>query len=344
MKATRLTKKRLRFEQLEGRRLLSVVPSLHAAAVQAVTVTESANWSGYAITTKSGYAVKAVYGSWTVPAITGNSTGYSADWVGIDGYKSPTVEQIGTESDNYGGTGSYYAWYEMFPRDSYTITPNTPGVTYGNGVSAPTVNPGDMISASVTYEGSNRFLLAITDSTISPGASTPTLQWQFSATQSISGAQRSSAEWVVEAPSSFSSHKIKILPLANFGTVNFTGAYATIVKSKSAVTEPIDGFSSSQVHVYSVNMANRSRTEDTTLALTDSGTPATSAFSVKYDTSATSNSTPPSGQDDGGRGWSNYVETSLPSQVHESSAVTSKVAESIRDQIFASLGEKTFLV
>jgi hypothetical protein len=54
--------------------------------------------------TGSKASVTDVTGSWTVPAVdctspNGTPNGYSSFWVGIDGYGSNTVEQIGTDSD-----------------------------------------------------------------------------------------------------------------------------------------------------------------------------------------------------------------------------------------------------
>lgn len=130
--------RRLLLEELEGR----VVPS--------GTATTSTNWAGYAI---SASKVTAVSGSWDVPTVTGSSKGttYSAEWVGIDGYTSSTVEQIGTEADYSNGAPSYYAWYEMYPANYYTIT-QVP------------IKAGDAITASVTASG-NSFALTITDTT-----------------------------------------------------------------------------------------------------------------------------------------------------------------------------------
>ena len=84
-------------------------------------------------------------------ASTSRGTTYSAEWVGIDGYNSNTVEQIGTELDITNGTPSYYAWYEMYPSDSYNITSDTTktGAIVPN--SSFTVKPGNTISASVVY-------------------------------------------------------------------------------------------------------------------------------------------------------------------------------------------------
>src|SRR5579862_6192130 len=56
-------------------------------------VVSSTNWSGYAVTARSG-AVTDVKGSWVVPAIQGScpsTNEYASFWVGIDGYNSNTV-------------------------------------------------------------------------------------------------------------------------------------------------------------------------------------------------------------------------------------------------------------
>jgi hypothetical protein len=252
MKDRRLRTARPCLEELEGR----LVPSV---------ATTSTNWSGYAVNTAAG-AVKAVSGSWVIPTVSGTSTAYSSDWVGIDGFSSSTVEQIGTDSDIVNGTPQYYAWYEMYPNVSVNIPM--------------TIRAGDTVSASVAY-GSAGFTLSLTD--VTTGKS-------YTTTQTISGALRSSAEWVVEAPSS----NFGILPLANFGKVTLTGAAATIGSSTGAIDNP-----AWSGNVYQINMVSprSGAAEDTTSALTDSGIPATSSFTVTYDAAAT---TPPRPR---GRGW-----------------------------------------
>ena len=214
----------------------------------------STNWSGYAAVSSAG-AVTYVCGTWVVPTVTGTGTTYSSVWVGIDGYDSDTVEQIGTEQDIVNGKAVYSAWYEMYPDWSIDITTLT-------------ISAGDTITASVTY-ASGRFVLSITD--VTTGKS-------FTTTQTLASAERSSAEWVVEAPSDGTS----TLTLSNFGTATFTSCYATI----SGVTGPIDCSSWSSVKI---NMTNSSGTLlDTTSSLTDSSSK--SSFTVTYKTS-TSNST-----------------------------------------------------
>lgn len=161
------------------------------------------NWAGYAAATnlnspKPG-SVSDVKASWTVPALRcDRRTTYSAMWTGIDGYTSATVEQLGTEHDCYRGQSYYTAWYEIYP-DALTTIPMK-------------IKAGDHVSAEVEYQGNDQFLLTIQDGT------------QFYSTKQTVVADRSSAEWIVEAPSLYTF----VLPLANFGTAKFTNAAATI--------------------------------------------------------------------------------------------------------------------
>ena len=244
MKGERSRMRRLRFEASGGAigvvgspGLSAALPLAHSAVAQAASVhtitpvaSESSNWSGYAVT---GTSVTYVAGSWAVPTVSTTTSGYTSVWVGIDGFSSSTVEQIGTDSDYVNGKVSYYAWYEMYPADSYNISM--------------TVKPGDAMTASVAYQGSNSFLLTIKDTTESES---------FSKAFSMSGAARSSAEWIVEAPSSYSG----VLPLSNFGSVTFTNAYATI----NGTTGAINNWQS-----YSINLVTGSQVQGSTSALTD---------------------------------------------------------------------------
>src|SRR5579875_924581 len=159
---------------------------------------ESTNWSGYAVTGGTG-AFTSVSASWTEPTGTCSTRRdqYSSFWVGLDGYSSDSVEQTGTDVDCAGRTPQYYGWYEMYP--AYPVDFSNP------------MHPGDHISASVTFSGSDTYTLVLTDSTQG---------WTKSETINQPGLDRSSAEVITEAPSSSSG----VLPLADFGTVNYTGA------------------------------------------------------------------------------------------------------------------------
>lgn len=165
----------------------------------------SNNWSGYAAySSPSNNSVTDVKGAWVVPAVTGTGTQLCSAWVGIDGYGSGTVEQIGTESDWYNGAPTYNAWYEMYPESETRITTMT-------------VYPGDQMTAEVQYTAGG-FVMTIFDLTQSSS---------FSITRSslpLHPANRVSAEWIVEAPTLGGN----LAALAYFGLVNFNACSATI--------------------------------------------------------------------------------------------------------------------
>jgi hypothetical protein len=154
----------------------------------------SSNWSGYALT---GARYAAASASWTQPAVNCavTPTGYSAFWVGLDGDTTNTVEQTGTEADCLSSKPVYYAWYEMYPKNSFN---------YSN-----LVLPGDSMSASVTYAGGSMFVLTIRDAT---------QKWSQTTTQRLKSAKLESAEAIAEAPSGHGG----VLPLADFGRVLFS--------------------------------------------------------------------------------------------------------------------------
>ena len=207
----------------------------------------SYNWGGYAIvvggevaTSVSGnkywastsanpilpYTVSNVYGEWIVPRTKAGVTGFIADtsvWVGMDGYDSNTVEQVGTSSTYDPSTGqtAYYAWWEMYPKFSHPIN-------------AMNVNPGDKISAYVwfTPAGNSQavldrgtFKLSLTDMTT--GKSFTITQGPFKPDFYL----RSSAEWIVER-AAFFDRKTKqayFAELAEFDTsITFTNCKATV--------------------------------------------------------------------------------------------------------------------
>jgi Peptidase A4 family len=231
---------------------------------------DSSNWSGYAAATNlkspAANSVTEVSASWKVPTVTGSGRGttYSAVWVGIDGYSDDTVEQLGTEQDVVNGKPLYQAWWEM-----YSTGDGQPEQV----ISSMTISPGDSISASVQYitsgAHSGQFLLTMTDSS---KANDSFSIYETSSQVQSPTAQRSSAEWIVEAPSVGNS----IAALANFGLVTFTNASATI----NGVTGPID---SSSWQSQAINIGGNGTTEDTTSITQDSGS--TSTFMVTYGSS-----------------------------------------------------------
>src|SRR5262252_5923441 len=192
---------------------------------------QSTNWSGYAAT-GSFHSVSA---NWTEP--TGHCTSatrYASFWVGLDGFNSSTVEQTGSEVDCSAGRPVYYSWYEMYPAAPHNFSN--------------TVRPGDHFSGSVTFNGGSSYTLVLQD--ITQG-------WKHTVNKSLSGAANSSAEVIAEAPCCTASGGI--LPLADFGKVNFSSAKA----NGSAIGN------SSPVQIDMVD--NSGRLKDQTSALSGGG-------------------------------------------------------------------------
>jgi hypothetical protein len=207
----------------------------HALSRGHLTEVESSNWSGYAQTGGNG-AFTSVSASWTQPTATcpSRTDQYAAFWVGLDGYSSDSVEQTGTDSDCDGvSSPDYYGWYEMYPANP---------VYYTN-----TVEPGDSMSASVTFSGSDTYTLVLTDHT---------QNWTQKQVIDESGFDRSSAEVITEAPCCTDSGGI--LPLSDFGTVSYTGATGNGTFTNSNATEII-------------MVDSRGRQEDSTSSITGTG-------------------------------------------------------------------------
>lgn len=170
----------------------------HPPMIRGTSNSTSTNWAGYAAT---GSTYNSVSASWTQPTVScaAGETSASSFWVGLDGYTSRTVEQIGTSANCQNGTPTYYAWYEMYPKLS--------------GQLPVTISPGDTITATVTAGAKGLFTL-----TLSVNGGTP---------QTITGTDRhaalSSAEVITEAPSS-NHGPFGTLGLADFGSVGFSNA------------------------------------------------------------------------------------------------------------------------
>ena len=158
----------------------------------------SHNWSGYAAT---GGNFTSVTGTWSVPQFTPDGTfGIDAAWVGIGGVRSRDLIQAGTQQ-TVSGTGStqYEAWIEMLPRASRPVPLR--------------VHAGDSITVSITEQSPDQWLIDFSNNTTGQ---------TYQQTQQYTSSH-SSAEWVEEAPS---GGRGGVLPLSNFGTIQFSGGSA----------------------------------------------------------------------------------------------------------------------
>jgi hypothetical protein len=159
----------------------------------------SHNWSGYAAT---GGKFSSVTGTWTIPQVDSNGEpGVGATWVGIGGVNSRDLIQAGTqETDGGSGRVRYSAWVETLPQVSQPVPF--------------AIRPGDSVTVTIAEQSANNWSIDFKNNTT--GKTYHTSKRYTSS--------HSSAEWVVEAPSSVGG----ILPLDNFGNVSFDEASATL--------------------------------------------------------------------------------------------------------------------
>ena len=169
------------------------------------------NWGGYVA---SGATFTSIAATWTEPTVRCNSRNdLMAPWVGIDGYSSSTVEQTGVATDCSSGSAVYQAWYEMYPANPVYLSASTYPV-----------RAGDSIHASVTYAGSHKYTLAISDTTRG---------WNYSTSKTLT-ASNANAEAIIESPTG---------AYPNFGSLTFSsvtangktiGSYGTTALDPSA--------------------------------------------------------------------------------------------------------------
>lgn len=207
----------------------TVSPPASAVSPGGEVGSASINWSGFADTptATSGPAstVDSVSADWTIPQVSclsgqyRNQDAFLANWVGLDGYTSDTVEQLGTATQCYEGVEYYYDWIEMYPAG--TIEEGTQACI-NNNVNCP--RPGDRITASVVSTpgtganaGNNEYTLKLTDFS-NPAESFDVANQACPATTCLN----SSAEWIVERPAFEVGPYPQFLPQAYYGQTGFT--------------------------------------------------------------------------------------------------------------------------
>jgi len=179
-------------------------------------VSYSSNWAG-AVLVGSGY--KSVTGTFVVPTPKkpsggSSSTEYSASaWVGIDGDTCQTaILQTGVDFNVQGSSVSYDAWYEWYPDYAYDFS--------GFSISA-----GNTIKVTATATSTSAGSVTITNESTGK-----------TVTHSFSGESadlcETNAEWIIEDFEENSG----LVPFANFGTVEFTGASVTTTSGSTLDT------------------------------------------------------------------------------------------------------------
>ncbi len=189
--------------------LLGVL-SLRAGSVSSSQIPtaelQSSIWAGYVVEGSSPGSTVRVNGSWTVSPVNclGDNGPSVLAWIGIDGWRSGTVEQIGTRADCVAGVATYQAWSEFWPKQPDTVM-----------IQGMDISPGDHITASI--EGrvvQKEFTMRIMDDTT--GVSR-TVSGRYAEAELIT------AEWIVEAPIVIGGPRYS---MAHFAPLTFSQMYA----------------------------------------------------------------------------------------------------------------------
>ena len=177
------------------------------------SVETSLNWAGYI---DRGGPFTAVAGTFNVPSIAAGSSGTDvAEWIGVDGDSNTDLIQAGVAQTTQPFTGrqQVYAWWEILP------DPET-------RISMP-VAAGDRVTVSIAQTQPGTWTIRIADATNGHDFQT-TLAY---------GGEASSAEWIVEAPTTGRGTQTS---LATFTpSVTFTNLAATGAVSEVAAVQMV---------------------------------------------------------------------------------------------------------
>jgi len=166
-------------------------------------------WSGYVVTGNE-VSFSSASGTWVEPSVRcrkGGAPALSTVWVGIGGYAngSNVLDQVGTDANcSRSGQASYFAWFELLPDIAHDIVGK--------------VEAGDTMIGSVTIAGVNLIDVKLENAT---------RRWTFDRKIQAGSPDRTSAEWIVEAPYSCVRFTCHQAPLANFGSVSIRSIAAT---------------------------------------------------------------------------------------------------------------------
>lgn len=199
--------------------------------LQAPPFAVSRNWSGYVV--PSSTPVTTVSGRFTIPRLNCAHTANAGEsmWVGIggSGASSGDLLQTGVRSDCIGGVqDNNPGWWEEFPE-----LPET-------AFASMSVSAGDSMQATVAQNPDRSWTTRLDDLTkgisgvMTTGGAYGTMldsNWGVWLTQEGTAATLSyaggySAEWIVEA---FGLSDGTIVPLADFGSVAFTGLTTSLL-------------------------------------------------------------------------------------------------------------------
>jgi len=186
------------------------------AAGRAATA-HSTNWSGYVVHSGAPQ-FSCVEAAWTQPSVACPTKGSRtvAFWVGLGGVGQTGLEQIGTQTACTDGRDLVVVWHESLPRERAEV------------VEPLDVRTGDRIWAQVRWMGGAHYRLAIVDITHPQ---------QLAIDDANSRLRRTSAEWIVEAPTAGCPTNCHVLSMPNYHRLRFTG----VLVIADGIRRPLNG-------------------------------------------------------------------------------------------------------
>lgn len=189
-----------------------------AGAATATGYATSRDWSGYIAQGRRGF--DQVSGGWRVPSATcatASAETFSAAWVGLGGWNGrQQIEQIGTDtncippSSGLASVAYANAWWEIYPAPRQLLD-RSPA-------------PGDYVEAAVTVRG-HEVTLRLVDETA---------HWSFVHRTRVVSAALSSAEWIIEDPTTACDiGSCPLEPFASFSPVTISHAHARSTLGRS---------------------------------------------------------------------------------------------------------------
>ena len=167
----------------------------------------SSNWAGYVASSTSGDSYTSVSASWTVPDVSDSSEGSAAaQWVGLGGYSTSDLLQIGTIEYVDGGEAYYKVFYEKLPDVAQQIAD---------------VEAGSSITASVLKTTDSSDTWDLTYTVVAADGDTTTSTLSVTLDSSYEEEIGTSAEWISEDPANGNG---QLYSMADMGTITYTTA------------------------------------------------------------------------------------------------------------------------
>lgn len=164
----------------------------------------SSNWSGYAVTSaNNNVRYNNISGKWRVPKASASKQAAAAQWIGLGGFASSDLLQMGTIESVYKHHQITELFWEKLPDMAHNMTKFAPGSVVSATISKQSTDGHWCLKFLVTKPNGKKFTRSV----------------QIAVASNYETNMERSAEWINEDPS---NSKNKLYPLASTGTISFS--------------------------------------------------------------------------------------------------------------------------